>query len=154
MDVTRIIGLLNQGQSVPIARLKVQPGQETVLSQDLVILSGDNEDQEKLTNDALAFALVDRMRKLEGVVERLENLQVAAQFVSLSPVSQVLVNLPSEPAEEAGQTIPLPVTLIEAPGDSPATNSSAAVEFLLSSLFGNESFFNPPVLGNNVDLTV
>ncbi|MBI4772845.1 MAG: hypothetical protein HY788_01475 [Deltaproteobacteria bacterium] len=154
MDVTRIIGLLNEGQSVPIARLKVQPHQETLLSQDIVILSGENEEQEKLIDDALAFALVDKMRRLQGIVERLENLQVTAQFASASPVSQVLVNLPSEPPQEGGQAIPLPVTLIEASEDSPATNSSAAVEFLLSSVFGNASFFNPIVVGGNVNLIV
>ncbi|MBI4772891.1 MAG: hypothetical protein HY788_01705 [Deltaproteobacteria bacterium] len=123
---------------------------------DVVSLSGNNKGKprQELIEETLLVSLMDRMQKLEGVVERLEKMEVTPHTVAPSPMSQISVDDTARSSDgPAASSRFTPVTMIETPESSPAKSPQAQADIIPSKYFGAASFIDPGI-GRNLDVVV
>jgi len=157
VDVTKIPGIFSPIGNVQVSVSGPEQAKAPLFDvTDVVSLSckDKNKPRRELIEEALLFSLMDRMQKLEGVVERLERMEVTPHPVTPSPMSRITVDDAAKSSYGvAASSHFTPITMIETPESSPAKSPQAQTDFITSKYFGAASFFDPSI-GLNLDVVV
>lgn len=159
MDVTKLSGVFSSTGNIQMEVFSPEHTQAPILDvTDVVSLSGENKDgsRQELIEETLLLSLMDRMDKLEGVVERLEQMTAIPYHPVAPPMSQNTTGddtgLHQGVFAPAGTFTPVPVTA-EPGEDSPIASPQARADVIASRYSSVTSSLDSSI-GNNVDVVV